>query len=42
MELKLENLPGANIVNKAALRRMDTLIRHVDRPAKHDSLLCRV
>ena len=29
----------ANIVNKVALRRMDTLIRHVDRPAKHHGLL---
>ena len=31
-----------NIVNKAALRRRDTLVRHIDPPAKHDGLLCRL
>ena len=34
MEVKLENLPGLT-VNKAALGRMDTLIRHIHRPGKH-------
>ena len=41
MEVKLENFAWANIVNKTALRRMDTLIRHIDPPAKHDALRCR-
>ena len=40
MEVKFENFAWANMVNKAALRRMDTLIRHIDPPAKHDGLLC--
>ena len=38
---KIRKFTWANIVNKAALRRMDTLICHIDRPAKHDGLLCR-
>ena len=38
---KIRKFTWANIVNEAALRRMDTLIRHIDRPAKHESLLCR-
>ena len=41
MEVKFENFAWTNMVNKAALRWMDTLIRHIDRPAKHDGLLCR-
>ena len=41
MEVKFENFAWANMINKAALRRMDTLIRHIDPPAKHDGLLCR-
>ena len=32
---------GNYLNNKAALRRMDTLIRPIDPPAKHDGLLCR-
>ena len=41
MEVKFENFAWTNMVNKAALRWMDTLIRHIDPPAKHDGLLCR-
>ena len=41
---KIRNFSWAkpNIVNKAALRRRDTLVRHIDPPAKHDGLLCRL
>ena len=41
---KIRKFTWANIVNKAALRRIcriDTLIRNIDLPAKHDGLLCR-
>ena len=41
MEVKFENFASTNMVNKAALRWMDTLIRHIDPPAKHDGLRCR-
>ena len=43
MEVKSGNLPGltSSFHNKAALRRMNTLIRHIDPPAKHYGLRCQ-
>ena len=39
--LRFRVLRFGNYFNKAAPCRMDTLICHIDPPAKHDGLLCR-